>query len=358
MMRARLLALALFGLTACLNGPDYDELVREPTPQEVAEAQAYLDEHDVPLPEAWAFERFTMSDGAFIRVGHAVPDEPTATLLFVPSYTSSQELVSELLSDWFAMGFEVTAMDLPGQGGSIRRADDHQKTYTGDWSYYGRSVSEVATYIAATRKSAGPFIIIGESMGGHSVIRAAHDGGLKEADALVPLVPAILPNTHNRPPLWFMRWESRRQVRAGRGTEYALTQGPWYPGEQANAPETLCGREENRFFKNEALFRTRPDLRVGGSTNEYLYGLFQSADEMEESETLAGLEIPITLITAGDEIYVQTEIAQEICTEVMNTCQLVHIPKATHCLHIDPEPVHRQIHDALIELIERARHPS
>ncbi|MGD1934802.1 MAG: alpha/beta hydrolase [Candidatus Phaeomarinobacter sp.] len=344
---------ALLLLVGCWNPPDYDELVRELTPQEVAEAQAYLNEYDVPLPEGWAFERFDMSDGAHVRVGRAVTEGPSAPLLFVPSYTSSQELVSEFMSDWYEMGFEVTAMDLPGQGGSIRREDDVQKTYTGDWSYYGQSVSEVAAHINKTRKSTGPFIVVGESMGGHAVIRAAHDQGLSFIDGLFPLVPAILPHTHNRPPLWFMRWETSRQGSNGNGSEYVMGEGPWYPGERDSEPEDLCGREESRMFKNEALYRTRPDLRVGGSTNEYLHGLFVSADEIAESTTLPELDFPVTLITAGDEIYVQTEIAQNICTEVMTTCELVHIEKATHCVHVDPQPVHEEIRDALLSLIER-----
>ncbi len=347
--------LALLLLAGCLQSPDYDELVREPTPEEIAEAQAYLDQHDVPFPEGWSFERFDMSDGAFIRVGRAAPKNPTATLLFVPSYTSSQELVSEFLSDWYGMGFEVTAMDLPGQGGSIRREDDPQKTYTGNWSYYGQSVSEVAVHIAATRQSEGPFIVVGESMGGHAVIRAAHDGGLDDVDGLFPLAPAILPHTHNRPPLWFMRWETGRQVKAGTGDEYVMGEGPWYPGERDSEPEDLCGREESRMFKNEALHRTRPDLRVGGATNAYIHGLFVSADEMAVSETLPNVDVPVTLITAGDEIYVQTEIAQTLCTDVMTTCELIHIEEATHCLHVDPTAVHAQIHDALLALVERSK---
>ena len=353
-MLARFLIVISLMLTSCMSSPNYADLVREPTSAEVAEARAFLDQHNVPFPPGWSFERFDMSDGAFIRVGRAVPETPSATLLFVPSYTSSQELVSEFMSDWHNMGYEVTAMDLPGQGGSISRSDDPQKTYTGDWSYYGQSVSEVAAFIHETRNSDGPFIVIGESMGGHAIIRAAHDQGLDFIDGLFPLVPAILPHTHNRPPLSIMRWESSRQVKAGNGSEYVIGDGPWYPGERDSEPEHLCGREESRMFKNEALYRTRPDLRVGGSTNEYLHGLFVSADEMAESNTLPMLEIPVTLITAGDEIYVQTEIAQTICTEVMITCELVHIEEATHCVHVDPQPVHDQIYSALASLIERA----
>ena len=353
-MRKRLWIPAALLLISCLESPNFNERVREPTDEEIAEAQAYLDKYDIPFPDDWAFEQFDMSDGAYIRVGRAAPQNPRATLLYVPSYTSSQELVSEFLSHWYRMGFEVAAMDLPGQGGSIRRKDDYQKTYTGDWSYYGKSVAEVATYIDATRQSAGPFIVIGESMGGHSVIRAAHDGGLKEADALFPLVPAILPHTHDRAPLWYMRWVSGRAVRAGKGTEYIVTQGPWYPNKFA--PETYghCGKRQDRIFKNEALYRTRPDLRVGGSTNEYVYGIMISADEMAESETLPKLDMPMTMITAGDEIYVQNEIAQKLCNEIMRTCELVHIPEATHCLHIDPEPVQEKIHEALLSLLIRA----
>ncbi|MEL7454854.1 MAG: alpha/beta hydrolase, partial [Pseudomonadota bacterium] len=301
----------------------------------------------------WIFERFDMSDGAFIRVGRAVPENPRATLLFVPSYTSSQELISEFMSDWYDRGFEVTAMDLPGQGGSIRRKDDYQKTYTGDWSYYGKSVSEVATHIHATRESAGPLIVIGESMGGHAVIRAAHDDGLQEIDGLFPLVPAILPNTHNRAPLWYMRQLTRRAVRSGEGSDYIVTEGPWYPGERDSELDDLCGREESRMFKNEALYRTRPDLRVGGATNEYIHGLLMSADQMKASETLPELDIPVTLITAGDEIYVQNAIAEKLCTDVMTTCELVHIEDATHCVHVDPTSVHDQIYEALERLLIR-----
>lgn len=352
----RILALFLSVLcVGCVSAPDYAQLVREPTAEEVAQAQAYLDEHDVPLPSTWRFERFVMSEGAYIRVGRAVPNAPAATLLFVPSYTSSQELASELISDWYRMGFEVTAMDLPGQGGSIRRDDDPQKPFTGDWSFYGQSVSEVVRYIAETRVSTGPFILIGESMGGHAVLRAAHDGGLAPIDGLLPLVPAILPHTHNRPPLFFMRWESRRQVKAGRGAAYVIGEGPWYPGERDSRPEDLCGRERSRTFKNEALYRTRPDLRVGGATNAYLNGLFVSADELVSSTTLPAVQIPTTLVTAEDEIYVQNAIAETICTDVMTSCEHVHIETATHCLHVDPTEVHERVHAALSSLVARAK---
>ncbi|MEM1403206.1 MAG: alpha/beta hydrolase [Pseudomonadota bacterium] len=342
-------------LSACLTTPDYDALVREPTPAELEEARVYLAKFDVPLPEEWAFRTFEMADGATIRLGTAAPENPKATLVYVPSYTSSQELVSEFLTHWFDSGYEVVAMDLPGQGGSVRREDDYQKTYTGDWGYYGQSVTEVVNSVAALRDSGGPLIVIGESMGGHSVLRAAHDGGLSETDGIVALVPAILPNTHDRAPLWYMRMVSKRAVEAGRGSDYAVTQGPWYPNKFA--PETYdhCGKRPDRIFKNEALYRLREDLRVGGSSNEYLYGLFQSADELSTSKTLPVLDVPVVVVTAGDEIYVQTEIAQELCQEVMNSCSLVHIEEATHCVHIDPEPVQAQIHRVIDDLVSSSK---
>ncbi|MEO0437721.1 MAG: alpha/beta hydrolase [Pseudomonadota bacterium] len=344
-----------FLLSACLKSPDFESLLREPTDSELEEAQRYLDTFDVPLPKSWEFETFTMSDDATIRVGRAVPPSPKATLLYVPSYTSSQELVSEFLSYWYENGYEVTAMDLPGQGGSIRRQDDYQKTYTGDWGYYGRSVAEVTNHIAATRVSVGPLVVIGESMGGHSVLRSAHDNGLAEADGLLLLVPAILPNTHDRAPLWYMRLVSGRAVRAGKGSEYAPTQGPWFPNKFA--PETYkhCGKRADRIFKNEALYRLRPDLRVGGSTNEYLFGIFQSADELSQSATLPKLQLPVTLVTAGDEIYVQSEISQTLCNEVLRTCEQVHIEEATHCIHIDPPEVQNKIFSTLDSLVDKAQ---
>jgi|GEM_PF-2242950 len=329
-----------------------DEPPREPTDEEIAEARAFLDANDSPLPECWAFERFSLENGGYVRVGRAVPEESRATLFFVPGYTSSQELASEFLGHWFGLGFEIIAMDLPGQGGSMRREDDYQKPYTGDWSFYGRSVTEVVKHAKATRKGQGPFVVVGESMGAHCVLRAAHDDGLKEADGILVMVPAILPMTRVTP-IWLGKRVTSYAVNAGKGHDYFPGEKPWFPG-KFDAQYYKNYVREDRTFKNEALFRLRPDLRVGGTTVEYVHGLMVSGQELLNSTTLPKLDIPVTMLTAGKEVYVQNQAAEKICNDVLGTCELVRLKEATHCLHLDPVPIQMKVHETLLSLVSRA----
>lgn len=342
-------------LAGCGGSEPYEPPIsRAVTPDEIAEAKAYLDANYTPLPEGWEFSWITFDDEKPLRVGHAAPADAKATILFVPGYTSSPELASDFMASWYELGFEVTTVDMPGQGGSVRRVDDYQKTYTGDFKLYGRAVGAAFDHVRDTRLSTGPLIVAGDSFGAHSLLRAAADGELEGADALFPLVPALSAYLG-----WVPEWLALRSIRAaikkGDPEAYLDGEGPWDPDSWTPEAYEWCGASRlDRVLKNQSLFITQPELRVGGVSNEYALGFTESGNELANSKELGALDIPVTMITVGREKVVTTNDVENLCNRGMDTCELVHIPEADHCLYVGPQSTQDQVHEALLGLLERA----
>jgi lysophospholipase len=287
------------------------------------------------------------ADG-FVRVGRASPGEPRGTVLFVPGYTSSQELASEMLAQWYAEGWEVAAMDLPGQGGSMRRSDDPQKPVTGDYGFYARSVGTGLRHVAETRRAAGPLILAGESFGGASVLRAIHDGEAAQAEGFFAMVPALTPSTGGLPtPLarFFLGREADSTP-----DSYLDGEGAWQPGSRKIEDYAFCGDREERVFKNEALFMLNPDLRVGGATASWVDGMLTSGRLVAQSEVLAAETRPVVMVIAGEDVVVKNGPVRKLCTQTMPNCRLVEIEEASHCFYLEEQAVMDEVTAALEDL--------
>ncbi|MEO1656289.1 MAG: alpha/beta fold hydrolase [Pseudomonadota bacterium] len=342
-------------LAACGGGEPYEPPAsRAVTPEEIVEAKAYLEANYTPLPDGWEFSWITFDDEKSLRVGHATPESAKATVLFVPGYTSSPELASDFMAHWFDLGYEVASVDMPGQGGSERRDDDYQKTYTGDFHLYGRALGAAFDHIRETRLSDGPLIVAGDSFGGHVLLRAAADGELDGADALFPLVPGLSANLG-----WVPEWLALSAIKSGAKkngpTAYMDGEGPWDPDSWGPDAYEFCGRGRvDRVLKNQSLFTIQPELRVGGVSNEYAIGFTESGNELISNKVLASLDIPVSMVTAGHERVVTTKDAHKLCNRNMGTCELVHLREADHCLYISPQSIQDQVHEALEALYQRA----
>lgn len=344
---------ALLLIAACGSGGyEAPPPTRAVTAEEIAEAEAYLAQQ-TPLPANWTFNAVPFEDEGDLRVGLAAPDEPSATVMLVPGYTSSPEVASDLIADWYSRGIEVASLDLPGQGGSVRRSDDYQKPYTGDYSLYGRSVDEALRYVAANRVSDGPLVVMGSSFGGASVLRSLADGLLEEADGVFLMAPAVAPALDQ--PTFLVKWSLGGEVRAGRGANYLDGQGPWQPENVDEYDFTYCGNRPERNYKNKSYNITRPEMRVGGVTHEWALGMITSGEKLLRDPEITGFEKPVAMVTAGLEVIVNNEPAHELCEEGLSTCELVHMPEATHCFVAEDAATQRAVGDALMSLVARAR---
>jgi lysophospholipase len=350
-MRPFLFASALL-LVSCGESPA-PEAPREPTGEEIARAEAFLAEGQTRLPGAWAFETIPFGEGGFLRLGAASPENPRGSVLFVPGYTSSPELASDFLSRWYEMGFEVASVDLPGQGGSVRREDDEQKTYGGDFALFGQAVGTALEAFERQRRSEGPLILAGDSFGGHALLRAAADGDAEEADGLFPIVPAVLPSTGDTP-LGIAEFATGLMVRLGLGSEYMAGNGPWTPDRfDAEAYEPACGDREDRVFKNDALMTLDPGLRVGGVTNEWAYGMVRSGRSLLKGTPLSADPRPVVMVLAGRETVVRNDAAERLCS-TLSGCEARVIENATHCVYLEEDEVQDEVHAALLQLVRLA----
>jgi lysophospholipase len=350
-MRA-LLPVFLLLLAACIESPAL-EPPREPTGEEIARARAFLAEGQTALPEGWVFRTIPFGEEGFLRLGSASPKDPRGSVLFVPGYTSSPELASDFLARWYEMGFEVAAVDLPGQGGSVRRKDDYQKTYSGDFAMFGQAVGTALEAFSSARRSEGPLILAGDSFGAHALLRATADGDAEEADGLLPLVPAVLPAT-GKTPLGLAEFATGLAVRFGRGADYMADNGPWTPDRfDPEGYKPACGDREDRLFKNDALMILDPSLRVGGVSHEWAYGMVRSGRRLLRSDALAKEARPIQMVLARREVVVRNDAGEELCGRAGSSCELTTIEEATHCVYLEEDEVQAEIHAALLRLEER-----
>lgn len=93
-----------------------------------ADATAVLSDVRFSLPDGWEWGRLETEAGN-IRWGRTTVVPSRATVVFLPGLSAPLEVYFETFSRLRAEGFNVLAMDWPGQGGSTRGSDDPQKIH-------------------------------------------------------------------------------------------------------------------------------------------------------------------------------------------------------------------------------------
>jgi lysophospholipase len=156
-----------------------------------------------------AYDRRAIPAGARESVwtaadGHSVrridwpppPGRARGSILFFPGRGDFYEKYLEVLDHWHQRGWQVTASDWRGQGGSGRLGKD---PYTGHIDDFATWVADLAgLWRDWQAETPGPHILAGHSMGGHLALRAAAEGkvdpdGLLLAAPMLGFVASLLP---------------------------------------------------------------------------------------------------------------------------------------------------------------------
>lgn len=346
-------ALALIALISVLFAPKKYQGGYAFSDDDRNQASEYMAAYFRPLPEDWTWHQFPFGDsqrGHAVRWGVSGPqDADTATIIFVPGYTGTIEMYTDFIHGWRMRGYRVIAMDLPGQGGSSRREDNPEKAWTGNFREFGDVVAAFTQSIVA--QSNGQVVLVGESFGGHSVLRAAADHPM-DIDALVAVVPALEMQTPGFP-RWVANAITSTTTALGFGSRYALTQGNWRPQwgrvDLSNYP---CGTREDRIFLQDALFIQNPEFRVGGVTNEWSIGLQRSGKDLATRPRADYFDYPVTMVFATDDEIIDNERAMKACDETLTDCTSVVLQDVGHCLILEPDPVIDQMLDAVAAQID------
>lgn len=317
------------------------------TPNEsyLADSAAY----DLPaMPQGWEWNYHAASDGTKLRYG-TMPARETdrAVVITVPGYTSSMDMYGEHVGLLAARGYRVMGFDLRGQGGSARhRAAYPEKLYAKNFGVYS---DDLAGFIKAQNfNSDRPVVLLGSSFGGHVSMRMAGDHDT-QVDGLVLLAPVIAPNTAPFP-FWLTKAMTGFAGLIGKGEAYAPGQGDWVPdGEDLTLPST-CASEPKRLYLRDTLFVRKPEQRVGGATNNYVYGMITSGERLKQRDYAARIDLPIRMVTAQKDIVVDGPMAEAACRDSLPNCTLIRLPDTGHCLMLENDAVLANIFDELDKL--------
>jgi len=295
--------------------------------------QAQVDAYHVPpMPADWTWQEFEAKDGTKLRSGQTGNSGAAkASVIIVPGYTATLSMYGEHVDYLAEQGYHVMGLDLRGQGGSERyRKDQPEKLWIDDFSSYS---DDLAAFIAAQNLPEDRAVVpIAISFGGHVAARMAteHQG---LADGLMLLAPAFVPKAgeYSFDDALRMMQTARK---LGKAKRYTIGGTNWKPvGEdftQANID--MCSSEPKRLYLRDVVFTREPHQRVGAVTNQWGAEFFESSQLMMSGEYFSDLQIPVSIISAEQDDFVDTAANQRVCSEQISDCSEIQIPGTGHCL--------------------------
>ncbi|NHK28882.1 alpha/beta hydrolase [Parvularcula flava] len=305
----------------------------------------YLEDNLVPLPAGWKFDRWEAADGTKLRWGLAQQGagRAKATVLLVPGYAGTLDIYGQIFAELMAEGYDVAGLDLRGQGRSDRMLSNPEKPWVQDYGVYADDLAGFVDFLSGQVN--GPLIVHGESFGGHVTLRAAGDHPDLAADGLVLIAPAVRVNTAPWPAA-LARSMVAMNVAAGRGEAYAPGQHDWAPWQPDITQDNPCGTNISTIHTKDAWFAHHPEMRVSsGPTNQWVLETMRSGDLLTDTSYTRRIDLPVILVTVGDDRVVETEPAAALCRDGLPHCTLIHVEEARHCLNFEaPErrtPVYR-----------------
>ncbi len=315
--------------------------------------QAQVDAFKIPdMPSDWTWRDFKAQDETRIRWGETGNrDAAKASVIYVPGYTATLDMYGEHFDMLARRGYHVLGFDLRGQGGSQRYRDKQpEKLWVDDFSVYAQDVADWLNSLNLPQDR--PLILSGSSFGGHVVTRAAGDHQMP-INGLYLLAPAFRPlaGEYSFDEALKLTKISRR---LGKAKHYVFGNKDWEPEGLDYTQGSDCSSNPARLYLRDAVFTRKPELRVGGATNQWGAEFFESSEYINRPEFYAKINVPVTIISADTDVYVDTQVNSEACRDYVNECREVVIPNTGHCLPQESDAVVEQLmdeYDRMFELI-------
>ncbi len=220
------------------------------------------------------------------------------SILFLPGRGDFYEKYLETLEEWHRAGWRVTASDWRGQAGSGRLGKD---AVTGHIADFGIWVDDLALlwerWVAETP---GPHVLAAHSMGGHIVLRALVEGGVRP-DAVVLSAPMT---GMNGPPLPLGLLHRVAQAMCVIGDP--LRQAwKWSekPGQLPAGRASLLTHDAERYADEVWWREHRPQLVMGPASWRWVERAYASWLKLEAPGALERVTVPVLIVsTASDKL--------------------------------------------------------
>ncbi len=253
-----------------------------------------FDRRDIPADAR--FTRWTAADGWVHRMlerRRAEGAPVRGSLLFAGGRGDFIEKYLEAHDHWLRSGWNVTAFDWRGQGGS-------QGDRPGGWiDRFETLVDDLAALIADWRAQApGPHVVVAHSMGGHVLLRTLADRR-PAIDAAVLVAPMLAINSAPVPP-FAAEWLASFMSAVGWGRHPAT---PPAPGPIRKANLTGCA---DRYSDELWWWEKQPGFNIGPPSWAWLKAAYASSAALTPAK-LKRVEVPVLLLGAERDRLVSAE---------------------------------------------------
>ncbi len=263
-----------------------------------------------PTPAHAQFGFLKARDGALLRNGVFMPENPRGTVILMTGYSEFIEKYFEVIDDLLARGFGVVLPEWRGHGLSERLGSEATRLHLTDFDMNLRDLEDRWARLVAPFPR--PHLGLAHSMGGQISLRAAqaHPDWFDALAQSAPMHGIALPRLLHALLSAFIA-----------GYRLFDADDNWLP---FTSPATHPGvPEENhvtndmaRYKRAENLLVHTPRLQVNGTSLGWLRAAFIAMEETRQPAFLASIATPLYIATAEEEMVVDNAAHAHVLAHV------------------------------------------
>lgn len=266
------------------------------------------------------------------RVG--VNDKARGSMLFLVGRGDHYEKYLETLDHFAQAGWNVTAIDWRGQGGSGRFLDDPSIGYIDDFATW---IADLRFFWGSWKASTpGPHVVLAHSMGGHLAMRGLVEKAMDPV--AVALSAPMLGIQTGGLPLAFNHAVARLMCKIGRAKK-----GAWKVSEKPMSPMNLRKKilthDDRRYDDELAWWAKRPEVKLGPASWQWVERAIASIRLMELPGTVEAVQKPVLLMATTADQLVNTPRILADAKRLPHAETLIFGKEAAHELLREADPV-------------------
>ncbi|MBD3730627.1 MAG: alpha/beta hydrolase [Sphingomonadales bacterium] len=276
------------------------------------------------------------------------PGQPRGSILFLSGRGDFYEKYLESLIEWHCAGWQVTAFDWRGQGGSGRLGKDPLTGHIDDFSTW---VGDLAAFWTQWRgQTPGPHIVIAHSMGGHLALRALVERQIDPA-ALVIAAPMLGLAGQPLPPA-AMQAIARLMMRLG---DPARPAWKWSdkPGELPSRRTSLLTHDPQRYADEPWWRAARPQVAMGPGSWRWVERAYASMRELDRPGVLEAVDVPVLLLGSRNDKLVSFAAIERAAGRLPNAELVAFGEEAHHEILREEDAVRGRAMVAIGEFLDR-----
>ena len=275
---------------------------------------------------------------------------PRGAMLFMAGRGDAYEKYLESFEHWRQQGWQVSAADWRGQGGSGRLGNDDTTGHIDDFDLW---IADLSAFWAAWAKDRqGPLVLVGHSMGGHLAMRAVIEKALDPApDALVLSAP-MLDVFPEHLPLPVKRGFANLMARLGDPKRPAWKMSE-KPGAKPGMRNVLLTHDADRYADEMYWREARPELKLGPGSWGWVRGAFESTARIFAPGVLESVHVPVFIVATEADRLVSPAAIRAAKARLPDVADLTFGKEARHEILREVDEVRNRALAAIDEFLER-----